>query len=188
MILTLYYFLSNLSRVSILFLFFAKNKGTKTKKRWRVVMNGKAVILAGGFGRRLLPLTEDIPKPLLPMGDSTVYGLMVKRLCDFGFTDISVATMYKAEQIEAYPTEGVTPRFFRESSPLGTAGCVKNAAFDIKESFLVVSGDTVCDFNFGDIMEKHRKSGAPVSVVCVRVNTPTEYGTVLAEEGAEKTE
>jgi len=146
-------------------------------------MNGKAVILAGGFGRRLLPLTEDIPKPLLPMGDSTVYGLMVKRLCDFGFTDISVATMYKAEQIEAYPTEGVTPRFFRESSPLGTAGCVKNAAFDIKESFLVVSGDTVCDFNFGDIMEKHRKSGAPVSVVCVRVNTPTEYGTVLAEEG-----
>ncbi len=146
-------------------------------------MKGKAIVLAGGFGKRLLPLTEDLPKPLLPMGGSTVYGLMLGRLTALGFTDISVTTMYKAEQIESYPVEGAKLRYFRESCPLGTAGCVKNAAYDINESFLVVSGDTVCDFDFRQIMEKHRKSGRGISLVCTRVSAPTEYGTVLAEEG-----
>ena len=146
-------------------------------------MLNKAVILAGGFGRRLLPLTEKLPKPLLPLAGSTVYGVLLDRLKSFGFNEISVATMYKAEQIEAYPVSDLKLRFFRESSPLGTAGCVRNAAADFTESFLVVSGDTVCDFDFRRIMEKHVAKGAPVSVVCKRVSHPGEYGTVLTERG-----
>ena len=146
-------------------------------------MEMQAVILAGGYGKRLFPLTEALPKPLLPMGNSTVYGIMADRLRASGFTDVSVTTMYKAEQIEAYPLKGMRVRYFRESAPLGTAGCVKNAAADFKNSFLVVSGDTICDFDLRGIMDKHLKGGCPVSVVCTRVSHPGEYGTVLCENG-----
>ena len=65
--------------------------------------------------------------------------------------------------------------------PLGTAGSVKNAASAFDDSFIVISGDTVCDFDLREIMRRHRHSGAEVSVVCTRVSSPTEYGTVLTD-------
>ncbi len=142
-----------------------------------------AVVLAGGFGRRLFPLTETLPKPLLPMGDSTVYGLLAQRLAAAGAEKVSVTTMYRAEQVEAYPVKLKDVRYFRENMPLGTAGCVKNAAADFDDSFLVVSGDTVSDFDFNAIMQKHRAHGGEISVVCKRVSSPTEYGTVFASDG-----
>lgn len=108
---------------------------------------------------------------------------MAARLKDAGFSSLSVATMYMADKLERYPLDVQEVRYFRESTPLGTAGCVKQAAADVKHPFLVVSGDTVCDFDFSAIMEKHQKSGAAVSIVCTRVSTPTEYGTVLARDG-----
>lgn len=146
-------------------------------------MSKNAVVLAGGYGRRLLPITETVPKPLLPLGDSTVYGTLMSRLAAAGFTEVSVATLYRAEQIEAVKIEGIRPTFFRESLPLGTAGCVKGAAAGFKDAFLVVSGDTVCDFDFQRIMEAHKKHGGAVSIVCKRVTEPTEYGTVLVKDG-----
>lgn len=146
-------------------------------------MSKYAVVLAGGFGRRLLPITETTPKPLLPIGDGTVYGRLIDRLCEAGFEDISVATMYRAEQIEAYPTRARGIRFFRENMPLGTAGCVKNAARGLDDCFLVVSGDTVCDFDFKEIVKRHRSHGGLVSIVCKRVEHPGEYGTVLVRDG-----
>lgn len=146
-------------------------------------MSKNAVVLAGGYGRRLSPITETLPKPLLPLGESTVYQTLLNRLSDCGFDEVSVATLYKAEKIEAAKAEGLHLTFFRETLPLGTAGCVKNAAAGFKETFLVVSGDTVCDFDFCRIAESHKKSGRKISIVCKRVSEPTEYGTVLAKNG-----
>ncbi|MBE6678228.1 MAG: hypothetical protein E7597_05485 [Ruminococcaceae bacterium] len=140
-----------------------------------------AVVLAGGFGRRLFPITEAVPKPLLPLGNSTVYGILTDKLAAAGFTQIAVTTMYKGEQIEAYPVALKQVKYFRETMPLGTAGSVKNAAAGFDDCFLVVSGDTVSDFDFKEIMEKHRRHGGLISVVCKRVTSPTEYGTVAVD-------
>lgn len=142
-----------------------------------------AVVLAGGYGKRLSPITETRPKPLLPIEGGTVYGKLIKQLTAAGAKEISVATMYKAEQIEAYPVQGAEIKYFRENMPLGTAGCVKNAAAGFDDCFLVVSGDTVCDFDFGEIMKRHKASGAVLSIVCKRVSHPTEYGTVYVKNG-----
>lgn len=146
-------------------------------------MSKYAIVLAGGYGKRLLPITETIPKPLLPLGNSTVYETALNKLKMHGFTEISVTTMYKAEMIEAVRVSGADLCFYRETVPLGTAGCVKNAAMAFDDSFIVISGDTVCDFNLRELMDKHKSSGAMISVVCTRVSTPTEYGTVLTSGG-----
>lgn len=142
-----------------------------------------AVVLAGGFGKRLFPLTQTLPKPLLPLGDSTVYGILTDKLAAAGFEQVSVTTMYRGEQVESYPVSLKRVKYFRETMPLGTAGCVKNAAAGFDDSFLVVSGDTVSDFDFKVVMEKHRRHGGLISVVCKRVNSPTEYGTVTVKDG-----
>lgn len=146
-------------------------------------MSKYALVLAGGYGKRLLPITETLPKPLLPLGTGTVYGHAVEQLIKHGFTEIAVTTMYKTEMIEAVRIPKARLFFCRESVPLGTVGCVKNAAAAFDDSFIVVSGDTVCDFDYGSIMRKHKQSGAMLSVVCTRVDRPTEYGTVLVSGG-----
>lgn len=147
-------------------------------------MSKYALVLAGGYGKRLLPITETLPKPLLPYGTDTVYQNAVRQLVKHGFTEIAVTTMYKAEMIEAVRIKGAQLCFYRENVPLGTVGCVKSAAAAYDDSFIVVSGDTVCDFDFDAIMKEHKRSGAILSVVCTRVNKPTEYGTVFVRGGS----
>ncbi len=146
-------------------------------------MSKYAVVLAGGYGRRLLPITETLPKPLLPLGKGTVYGNLIKKLAESGFGQISVTTMYKAQQIENYPVEGAELRYYRETMPLGTAGSVKNAAAGFDDCFLVVSGDTVSEFDFNALLDAHRSHGGDISVVCKRVDHPVRYGTVRAKNG-----
>lgn len=142
-----------------------------------------AVIMAGGFGKRLRPLTDSVPKPRLPMWESTVLEMVLGRLHQGGFTEAAVTTMYKAAQVEATAFDGMELTFYRESVPLGTAGGIKAAASGVDAPFAVVSGDVVFEFDMDEIYEKHKKSGAIATVVCKRVPFPTEYGTVTARGG-----
>ncbi len=142
-----------------------------------------AVVMAGGFGKRLRPLTDTVPKPLLPMGDTTVIGKVLERLRDGGFTEAAVTTMYKAAQVEALRFSGVELTFYRESVPLGTAGGIKAAASGVTEDFAVVSGDVVFEFDLDAAYRRHRESGCVATVLCKRVPFPTEYGTVIARNG-----
>ncbi len=142
-----------------------------------------AVVLAGGFGKRLMPLTETLPKPLLPLGESTVLERVLEKLRDGGFTEAAVTTMYRAAQLESTVFSGIELTFYRESVPLGTAGGIKAAASGVDDNFAVVSGDVVFEFDLGDIYRQHCESGAVATVVCTRVAFPTEYGTVTARGG-----
>ncbi len=142
-----------------------------------------AIVTAGGYGKRLRPLTETVPKPLLPLGDGTVYSRALRCLKESGFDSVAVTTMYRAAQVEAADTEGLEATYYRESVPLGTAGGIKAAASGVCDDFAVVSGDVVFEFDLADAYRRHGERGAIATVICKRVPYPTEYGTVIARGG-----
>ena len=147
----------------------------------------KAVVMAGGEGSRLRPLTVGRPKPLVPIVNKAVMGHILDLLRSHGFTDIIVTLRFMASAIEDYfddgSSYGVKLTYVIEESPLGTAGSVKNAAhlFD-GEPVLVISGDALTDFNLQNIVTAHRARGAKATVTLARVPNPAEYGVVILDE------
>ncbi len=146
----------------------------------------KAVILAGGRGERLRPITDTRPKPLVPVLARPVMDYCLSLLHHHGVTDAAVTTHYLADQIRhRYGKEafGIRLTYSAEETPLGTAGGVKKLEpfFENEELFLVMSGDALCDFDLGKAVEFHRKKNAHVTIVLSSVKTPLEYGVVLAD-------
>ena len=121
----------------------------------------KAVILAGGEGTRLRPLTCNLPKPLVPVCTKPVLEYILDLLAEHGCTEAVIALRYKGEKIERHFSsgtyKGITLGFSTENSPLGTAGCVKEAAADFDEDFVVISGDAMCDIDLSAALEFHKK-------------------------------
>ena len=149
----------------------------------------KAVILAGGSGTRLRPLTCDLPKPMVPFLDHTVLYYGFSLLKQHGIDQIALTLMYQPRQIEEYvsslaETEKLTVRCFVEETPLGTAGSVKNAEEFLDDRFIVLSGDAVTDLDITEAVHFHEQSGALVTLVLKRSKHPLEYGVVnVGEDG-----
>ena len=147
----------------------------------------KAVILAGGEGTRLRPLTCDLPKPLVPVCGKPVLFYILELLGKHGCTEAAVAVRYRGERIEAALGDGnygsVRTFVSYEDSPLGTAGCVKKAAADFDDDFIVISGDAMCDFDLAAIYKHHKDSGAKATIVVKSVDDPREYGVIIGENG-----
>lgn len=143
----------------------------------------KAVIMAGGEGTRLRPLTCTRPKPMVPVLDKPVMGYAIELLKRWGISDIAVTLQYLPEAISNYfgdGTEwGVRLRYFVEESPLGTAGSVKNASQFLDEPFLVLSGDALTDLNLGEAVRFHQEKKALATMVLTSVPNPLEYGVVI---------
>ncbi|MFW6410258.1 MAG: sugar phosphate nucleotidyltransferase [Halanaerobiales bacterium] len=146
----------------------------------------KAVIMAGGRGTRLRPLSCNLPKPLVPIINYPVMEQIIYLLAREGITEIAVTTFYLPDSIENYFGNGnkwgVNLHYFREESPLGTAGSVHNASDFLDETFVVISGDAVMDFSIKDAVEFHRKKGAETTLVLSRHEIPLEYGVVITDE------
>ena len=142
----------------------------------------KAVVMAGGKGKRLRPLTCDLPKPLVPLCGKPVLEYLFDLLIRNGVSEAVLTTGYLSERItERYPDgtyQSLSLTFSEEPSPLGTAGSVRKAASAFTEPFLVISGDAVCDFDLGRIMEYHKAAGAEATVVAYTVDDPREYGLI----------
>ncbi|MCR4780754.1 MAG: NTP transferase domain-containing protein [Ruminiclostridium sp.] len=147
----------------------------------------KAVILAGGEGTRLRPLTCDLPKPLVPLCGKPVLFYILELLERSGCEEAAAAVRYKGEKIEAALGDGRYGRLRAfvsyEDKPLGTAGCVKKAAADFSEPLIVISGDAMCDFDLAAIYERHLRSGASATIAVRSVDDPREYGLILGEKG-----
>lgn len=143
----------------------------------------RAVVLAGGFGSRLMPLTERVPKPLLEICGESALERTVRLLLKNGIKTLAVTTFYLAEQVERLRVEGAELKFFRERRPLGTAGSVKGVEKEMGQTFVVMSGDTVCDFDLAGAVKRHRERNALATVLAVRSESPTEYGTLITEGG-----
>lgn len=146
----------------------------------------KAVIMAGGMGTRLRPVTGDKPKPMAELLGKPIMEHIVLHLRRCGFEDICVALKYRAGDIMAYFGDGsrfgVRMQYRLEEEALGTAGGVKNCAdFYGDEDFLVISGDAACDFELARLMAEHKNRGAGVSIALHKNPEPLRYGLALSD-------
>ncbi len=146
----------------------------------------KAVIMAGGEGARLRPLTCDRPKPMVPLMDRPIMAYIIELLSRHGIKEQAVTLQYLPEQIEEYFGDGsscdVALRYFLEDEPLGTAGSVKNASSFLDETFLVISGDCLTDMDLSEAIAFHRQKKAFVTIVLTPQDNPLEYGVVMVDE------
>jgi mannose-1-phosphate guanylyltransferase/phosphomannomutase len=143
----------------------------------------KAVVMAGGEGSRLRPLTSGIPKPLVPVVGKPVMEHILRLLRKHGITDVVVTLQYLGSAIRDYFGDGsdfgVDITYVVEDSPLGTAGSVKNAQEYLDEPFIVISGDALTDIDLGAVMAYHRDKSAAATIVLTSVSNPLEYGVVI---------
>ena len=146
----------------------------------------KAVILAGGLGTRLRPVTGEHPKPMVPLLGRPMMEYIVERLRESGFTQICAALHYRAGEIMAHFGDGrrfgVSMEYRIETENLGTAGSVKNCRdFVGGEDFLIISGDAACDFALEKLMQAHREKGAAVTIALSAVSLPLRYGLAVTD-------
>jgi len=146
----------------------------------------KAIIMAGGEGSRLRPLTCDRPKPMVPVANQPIMAYAIELLKKYGITDIGVTLQYLPQAIQDYfgdgSNYGVNLSYYIEDSPLGTAGSVKNAAAFLDDTFIVVSGDALTDFNLAQAIAFHKKQGSMVTLVLTTVENPLEFGVVITDQ------
>jgi len=145
----------------------------------------KAVVMAGGEGSRLRPLTIGRPKPMVPIVNVPVLEHILRLLKRHGATEVVVTLQYLANVIQDYFGDGsdfgLLIRYAVEETPLGTAGSVRNAAEWLRdEPFLVISGDALTDFDLSAILASHRQKGALATLTLYRVPNPLEYGVVIS--------
>ncbi len=148
----------------------------------------KAVIMAGGEGTRLRPLSLGSPKPMTPLLGRPVMEHIIQLLRGHGVEDICVTLCYKPQAVMDYfgggERLGVRLTYLIEEEPLGTAGSVKSCMTHLgREDFLVISGDCVCDLDLTALLQFHRERGAEATLGLYRHPSPLEYGLVLTGEG-----
>ena len=148
----------------------------------------RAVVLVGGFGTRLRPLTLTTPKPMLPVGHVPIIERLVDNLSKGGVTEVTLALGFKPEPfVEAFPggeCNGVTLRYAVEPEPLDTAGAIRFAAdfSDIDDTFVVANGDVLTDLDIASLVGFHRSSSAEATIHLVGVDDPSSFGVVATDE------
>ena len=137
----------------------------------------KAIILAGGRGKRLKPVTDYVPKPLVPIKNIPIIEWQIKYLKKFGIKEVIICTGYKADMIESYLNMkklGIKIKFSIEKSPLGTGGAIKKAGKMINEkSFFVINGDTITNIDLRELTSKKNSIAA--------IELRTKYGILEVE-------
>ncbi len=146
----------------------------------------KAVILAGGKGTRLLPLTQKLPKPLVPLLNKPVMEYSIELLKKHGITEIIITLQYLSDKIRNYFGDGsqwgVQITYLQENIPLGTAGSVKNAEHLLDEPFLVISGDALTDFNLMAGVDYHTQKHALFTIFMKEVKKPNKFGIIETDK------
>jgi mannose-1-phosphate guanylyltransferase / phosphomannomutase len=146
----------------------------------------KAVVMAGGEGTRLRPLTSNQPKPMVPIVGKPCMEHILELLREHAFEDVIVTLAFMPQAIRSYfgngDTLGLRIGYSVEESPLGTAGSVRLASSRLDDTFLVISGDALCDIDLTQLVEFHRERNAAVTIGLVSVDNPLEFGIVVTDE------
>lgn len=144
----------------------------------------RAVVLVGGFGTRLRPLTATIPKPMLPVAHRPIIDHLLADLAGGGVDDATLALGFRPEPfLQAYPEgvcSGVQLHYAIEPEPLDTAGAIRFAANErgIAETFVVGNGDILCDVDVAALVAEHRRRGALATIHLISVDDPSAFGVV----------
>src|SRR6476620_104349 len=142
----------------------------------------KGLILAGGKGTRLRPLTINTPKPVVPVANSPFLLYQIDLMLSAGITEIILSLSYQPRKIEDLLKDGsdygVWIRYAVEGTPLGTGGAFKNAEEHINDSTVVFNGDVLTSIDLGAVVAHHRAKGAVATIVLTPVDNPSAYGLV----------
>jgi NDP-sugar pyrophosphorylase family protein len=142
----------------------------------------RALILAGGEGTRLRPLTLALPKPVVPVVNVPFLKYQMELLRAHGIHDVILSLGYQPDKIQAVLGDGsqagVRLHYVVEQSPLGTAGAYKNAESLLDGPTVVFNGDILCDLDLGQVIQQHRERRSAATLVLTRVENPSAYGLV----------
>ncbi|MGB5969733.1 MAG: mannose-1-phosphate guanyltransferase [Spirulinaceae cyanobacterium] len=146
----------------------------------------RAVLMAGGSGTRLRPLTCDLPKPMVPVLNRPIAEHIINLLKRHNITEIIATLHYLPDVMRDYFQDGkdfgVQMTYaVEEDQPLGTAGCVKNIAEWLDDTFLVISGDGITDFDLQKAIEFHKQKKSKATLILTRVPNPVEFGVVITD-------
>ena len=147
----------------------------------------KAVIMAGGQGTRLRPLTSNQPKPMIPIVNRPIMEHIIELLARHGFTEQIATVQFLSSVIRSYfgngEDLGVQLTYATEETPLGTAGSVKNAEDELRDdTFVVISGDALTDIDLTELVRFHKERGAVATICLKSVPNPLEFGVVITRE------
>lgn len=149
-------------------------------------LNLPVVIMAGGIGSRLAPLTNIYPKPLIPIGEKTIVESIMDKFVDYNCHDFFMSVNYKAETIKNYfdfinnPEYNVT--YFQEDRPMGTAGSLRLLKDKINSTFFVSNCDILIEDDYANILEYHRSNKNELTVVAAVKTLSIPYGTIITGE------
>jgi dTDP-glucose pyrophosphorylase len=144
------------------------------------------VIMAGGLGTRLRPLTQVLPKPLIPVGEKTMLEEIIDRFVRYGCKDFHLSVNYKAEMIRFYMDDLSLPvnlHYHKEYKPLGTGGSLSLMRNSIKTTFFVSNCDILIKDDYSEILEYHNTESNEITIVSAIKNFPIAYGTLETDEG-----
>ncbi len=146
----------------------------------------KALFLAGGLGTRLRPITNDLPKPMVPIMGKPLLERNIENLKNHGVDEIVLSTCYKPHKIERYFEDGrklgIKISYISEDIPLGTAGAIKNAQSFFNDTFLVFNADILSDIDISEMIRFHKEKGALATIAVTQVDNPSAYGVIEHDE------
>lgn len=146
----------------------------------------KAVILAGGRGRRLQPYTTIIPKPLMPIGDLPILEIILRQLKSYGIDEVILAVGYMAQLFQAFFQNGerynLKISYSFESEPLGTAGPLTNIIDTLSENFIVMNGDLLTTLNYQNLLNFHVAHEAAATIGLYQRDVKIDFGVIEVTE------
>jgi len=161
-------------------LFKNKFNGEKTK------LSLPVVIMAGGQGERLSPITSVLPKPLMPMGDKTILEMIIDKFSEYGCLDFYLSVNYKSNIIKAYIDDLKLPckvSYFQEGEPLGTAGSLYLLKSKLDRTFFINNCDTLIEADYVDILQYHKARGNKITIISSMKHFTVPYGVCEIEKG-----
>ena len=146
----------------------------------------KAVVLAGGRGTRLRPYTTVFPKPLMPVGEKPILEIIVRQLKAQGFGEITLMVGHLGELIMSFfgngEKFGVHINYCKEEKPLGTAGGLRLIEDELKDTFLIVNGDTLTTLRFSDLVDYHKRNAATATIALTKRQVHIDFGVVEVDK------